>query len=65
MALVEAHHGKRPVDEINGMIKNVQIKVGKFTISTSAKLCRAANKRVPSIKPLFHQKKKKKDILEE
>ena len=54
------------MDEINGMIKNVQIKVGKFTISTSAKLCRAANKRVPSIKPLFHQKKKKKeDILEE
>ena len=54
------------MDEINGMIKNVQIKAGKFTISTSAELCRATNKRVPSIKPLFHQKKKKKeDILEE
>ena len=30
-----------------------QIKVGKVTNNTSAEFCWAANKHVPSIKPLF------------
>ena len=39
-----------------------QIKVGKVTNNTSAEFCRAANKHVPSIKPLFQRTI---DILEE
>ena len=39
-----------------------QIKAGKVTINTSTEFCRAANKHVSSMKPLFQ---KTIDILEE
>ena len=53
------------MDGIGGTVINEvfrQIKVGKITNNTSAKFCRAANKHVPLIKPLFQQTI---DILEE
>ena len=39
-----------------------QIKAVKVTINTSVEFCRAANKHVPSMKPLFQRTI---DILEE
>ena len=52
-------------DEIGGTVKNVafrKIKTSKSTTNTSAEFCRAANKHVPSVKPLFQQTN---NILEE
>ena len=39
-----------------------QIKVGKVTNNTNVEFCRAANKHVPSMKPLFQRAN---EILEE
>ena len=50
---------------ISGMVINEvfrQIKVGKVTNNTSVEFCRAANKHVPLLKPLFQRTI---DILEE
>ena len=56
---------KRARDGISGTVINEvfrKIKVGKFTINTCAEFCRAANKHVTSMKPLFQQTI---DILEQ
>ena len=45
-------------DAIGGTVKNVafrKIKTGECTPNTSAEFCRAANKHVPSVKPLFRR----------
>ena len=52
-------------DEIGGTVKNVafrKIKTSKCTTNTSAEFCRAANKHVSSVKPLFQETN---NILEE
>ena len=53
------------MDGISGTVINEafrQIKAGKVTINTSTQFCRAANKHVSSMKPLFQRTN---DILEE
>ena len=53
------------MDGISGTVINEefrQIKADKVTINTSTEFCRAANKYVPSMKPLFPRTI---DILEE
>ena len=44
------------MDGISGTVINEifrQVKAGKVTINTSSEFCRAANKHVPSMKPMF------------
>ena len=46
------------MDGISGTVINEvfrQIKAGEFTINTSTEFCRADNKYVPSMKPLFQR----------
>ena len=52
----EAHHGKGPMDGIDGTIKNVvyqKVKTGKVIVNSAEELHEATNKFIPSVKSLF------------
>ena len=53
---MEAHHGKGPMDDVGGTIKNQvfqEVKSGRLTVSTPKEISDAAQKLVPSITSVY------------